>query len=106
MVQYQPNVFAALADPVRLDIVARLAAGAAPVAEIAAAYPMTLQAVRKHLSVLEGAGVVKSEKRGRVRTCRLDPEPLEVAMAWLADRKALWSARLDALAVVVEGRET
>lgn len=98
------EVFAALGDPVRLDLVTRLAAGDAPVAALAAPYPMSLQAVRKHLAVLEGAGLVRSEKRGRVRRCRLEPEPLEAAMRWLKDRERLWSARLDALADVVEGR--
>lgn len=101
----QSEIFAALGDPVRLDIIARLAAGEAAVAEIAAPYAMSLQAVRKHLAVLEGAGVVRSEKRGRLRLCRLEPEPLESAMTWLKDRKTLWSARLDALAGVVEGRD-
>lgn len=102
---HSAKAFAALGDPVRLDIVARLAAGEAPVAEIAEPYAMSLQAVRKHLAVLENAGVVRSEKRGRVRLCRLNPEPLEDAMAWLKDRKRMWSARLDALASVVEGRD-
>lgn len=105
MVHNRASVFAALADPVRLDIVARLSGADASVAEIAAPYAITLQAVRKHLAVLEGAGVVRSEKRGRVRLCRLDPEPLESAMTWLKDRKSLWSARLDALTTIVEGSD-
>lgn len=95
-------VFAALADPVRLDIVARLAVSDAGVAEIAAPYAMSLQAVRKHLAVLESAGVVRSEKTGRVRRCSIEPAPLEAAMIWLKDRARFWDERLDALATVVE----
>jgi DNA-binding transcriptional ArsR family regulator len=103
MVHLSAAVFAALADPVRLDIVARLAAADAPVSELAGRYPISLQAVRKHLAVLESAGLVRSEKHGRVRICRLDPEPLQAAMHWLKDREQLWRGRLDALADVVEG---
>lgn len=104
MVHYKAaEVFGALADPVRLDIVARLAAAEAPVSELAGRYAMSLQAVRKHLAVLEAAGIVASRKTGRVRRCRVNPAPLRAASAWLHNRTKLWDARLDALADVVEG---
>ena len=103
MVHQSATVFAALADPVRMDIVARLAAADVSVSELSAPYAMSLQAVRKHLAVLEGAGLVRSEKVGRVRRCRLEPAPLQAAASWLADRGDLWRGRLDALAAVVEG---
>lgn len=89
-----------------MDIVARLAAGEAAVSDLAAPYAMSLQAVRKHLAVLEGAGLVVSEKRGRVRRCRIERAPLDAAARWLRDRCALWESRLDGLAAVVEeGRD-
>lgn len=94
--------FAALADPARRAIVSRLAAGDLTVSQIAAPFETTLQAVRKHLAVLEGAGLVTSTKSGRERRCRLRVEPLKQAVGWLQSRAALWEGRLDALAAVVE----
>lgn len=94
--------FAALADPARRAIVSRLASGDLTVSQIAAPFETTLQAVRKHLAVLEDAGLVTSTKTGRERLCRLEVEPLKQAVGWLQSRTALWEARLDALAAVVE----
>ncbi len=99
---HQSTVFAALADPVRMDIVARLAVASASVSDISAPYAMSLQAVRKHLRVLEGAGLVHSEKTGRVRCCRLRREPLEHAARWLVERGQLWEGRLDRLGALLE----
>ena len=100
MVHYQsdiPATFAALGDPTRCAIVARLAEAPLSVSDLAAPLDMSLQAVRKHLGVLETAGLIESEKRGRVRRCRLRPQTLQAAEAWISDRRALWEGRLDAL---------
>lgn len=89
--------FAALADPTRRAIVARLARGEAAVGALAAPTGKALPTVMKHLGVLQAAGLVVTEKRGRVRTCRLNGDALRGAGAWLADRVAEWEARLDRL---------
>jgi len=93
--------FAALADPTRRDVVARLAllppGGTLPVTTLAAPYAMSLQAVSKHLRVLEGANLIACTKSGRVRRCRLLPEPLREAAAWIETHRAFWEGRLDAL---------
>lgn len=106
MVHYDARIdtaFAALADPARRAIVSRLASGDLTVSQIAAPFETTLQAVRKHLAVLEGAGLVTSARIGRERRCRLQVGPLKQAVSWLNSRTALWEGRLDALAAVVEG---
>lgn len=104
MVHHASATFAALADPVRREIVTRLAAGEAPVTALAAPFDMSLQAVRKHLAVLESAGLVSSRKVGRVRLCALRQAPLKDAAQWIQSRIRLWDSRFDALADVVEKR--
>lgn len=109
MVQYKPHLdetFRALADPARRAIVAQLAEGAQPVSALAAPFDMSLQAVRKHLLILEDAGLVKSEKRGRVRQCRLEAAPLKDAANWLTKRAELWTGRLDALEQLLKGKKS
>jgi DNA-binding transcriptional ArsR family regulator len=91
------HTFAALADPSRRGVLERLARSDATVTELATAFGMTLTGMKKHLGVLERAGLVASEKQGRVRTCRLGPARLEAEAAWMASYNALWSARFDAL---------
>jgi DNA-binding transcriptional ArsR family regulator len=91
-------VFSALADPTRRAIIDRLAAGETSVSELAEPFDISLVAVTKHLRVLEDAGLLHHSKRGRVRFCRLSPEPLRSADDWLARYRAFWSTRLDALA--------
>lgn len=91
------TTFQALADPTRRSIVARLAQGPASVSELAQPLAMSLPAVMQHLAVLEGAGLVRSEKLGRVRTCRIDPQALSLAEQWLHQRRGEWEARLDRL---------
>jgi DNA-binding transcriptional ArsR family regulator len=100
-------IFAALADPTRRRILARLAYGAAPVGEIAAplSSAMSLQAVSKHLTVLERAGLVRRERDGRVRRCHLDARPLEGAVAFIDFYRAFWEGTLDKLADYVEHRQ-
>jgi len=89
--------FQALADPTRRAIVARLARGPASVKEIAAPLPMTLPAVMQHLALLENSGLVASEKRGRVRTCRIEPERFYACERWFSAQRVEWESRLDRL---------
>ena len=89
--------FQALADPSRRAMVDRLVQGPATVSELAAPLAMSLSGVMQHLAVLEAAGLVHSEKRGRVRTCMLEAEALSRAEAWLNARRRLVEARLDQL---------
>ena len=97
---------AALADPVRMGIVTKLATADESVSALAAPFDISLQAVRKHLSVLESAGVVESRKNGRIRLCMLRKDPIEDAVSWLGSRAKLWETRLEALATIVENRRS
>jgi DNA-binding transcriptional ArsR family regulator len=89
--------FQALADPTRRAIVERLARGPVSVSNLAKPLSMSLPAVMQHLSVLNASGLVVSEKIGRVRTCRIEPQALSVAEAWINDRRTEWERRLDRL---------
>src|SRR5215210_9291777 len=89
--------FAALADPTRRAIVARLADGEANVTELAAPFDMSLPAISKHLKVLEGAGLITRGRRAQWRPCRLEPAALKQASDWLEDYRRLWEERLDRL---------
>jgi DNA-binding transcriptional ArsR family regulator len=91
------RVFHALAEPTRRAIVERLSAGPSSVSELAAPFDMTLAAIVQHLQVLEQSGVIRTEKVGRIRTCRIEPAGLKVAAQWIAARRALWERRLDRL---------
>jgi DNA-binding transcriptional ArsR family regulator len=100
MLNYPPSldlVFHALADPGRRLMVERLSRGPASVSELAKPLTMSLPAVVQHLQVLEGSGLVISEKVGRVRTCRLNPLALRTAEEWIVERRAGWERRLDRL---------
>ena len=96
------SAFHALADPTRRAVIGRLVAGPAPVKELAEPFGMGLPAFLKHLRVLEAGGFIATSKRGRVRTCRLQPQRLSEAEAWLAGQRALWQASADRLAAYVE----
>ena len=89
--------FQALADPTRRAMVERLSRRPTSVSELARPFEMSLPAVMQHLAVLEGSGLVVSEKVGRVRTCRIDPQALTLAEQWINDRRAEWEQRLDRL---------
>lgn len=91
------RVFQALADPSRRVMVDRLSRGPASVSELARPLAMSLAAVIQHVQVLEASGVVRSEKVGRVRTCRIEPAALQSAEHWIAERRAMWESRLDRL---------
>lgn len=88
---------AALADPTRRAIVARLAQGEATVSELAEPFEMSMPAVSKHLRVLERAGLVEQGREAQFRPRRLRPEPLRDLSGWLEDYRQLWDARLDRL---------
>ncbi len=90
-------MFHALADPTRRLIVERLSRGPASVGELAEPLDMSLSAVVQHLQVLEASGLVRSEKVGRVRTCRIEPQALRTAEQWIAERRTSWERRLDRL---------
>ena len=91
--------FQALGDPSRRAMVERLAIGPASVSELAKPLAMSLPAVMQHLAVLEQSGLVLSEKVGRVRTCRIDPNAISTAERWLNERRQQWEQRLDRLGV-------
>jgi DNA-binding transcriptional ArsR family regulator len=100
MLNYQAFLdlaFQALADPARRAMVDRLILGPASVSELAKPLPMSLPAVMLHLKVLEDSGLVKSEKLGRVRTCRIEPKMLSQAERWIAERRQMWERNLDRL---------
>jgi DNA-binding transcriptional ArsR family regulator len=90
-------MFHALADPARRVMVERLARGPASVSDLAKPLTMSLPAVVQHLQVLEASGLVRSEKVGRVRTCRIEPRALQTAEQWIAARRTIWERRLDRL---------
>lgn len=89
--------FAALADPTRRAIVARLCSGDASVGELAAPFEIGLPTLLKHIRVLERGGLVSSEKSGRVRTCSLTPGALQISNDWLRTHISAWESRLDRL---------
>ena len=99
------QVLHALADPTRRQIVERLGSGSASVSSLAAPLPMSLPAVVQHLQVLERSGLVRSQKVGRVRTCRLDPECLGTVEDWIAARRRTWERRLDRLGEVLAAEQ-
>lgn len=101
--------FAALADPTRRAILARLAAGEASVAELAAPFAMTQPAISKHLRVLERAGLISSGRDAQRRPRRLEAAPLAQATAWLEHYRKFWEERfqrLDALLTEIQGKAT
>ena len=91
------RVFQALADPSRRSMVDRLSHGPASVSELARPLAMSLAAALQHLQVLETSGLVRSEKVGRVRTCRIEPAALLGAERWITERRTSWELRLDRL---------
>ena len=91
------DVYHALADPTRRAMVEMLSQRPASVSELARPHAMSLPAVVQHLRVLEASGLVRSEKVGRVRTCRIDPAVLKSAEHWISERRTSWERRLDRL---------
>lgn len=91
------RVFHALGDPTRRAMVEKLSEGPVSVSRLAKPLAITLAAVVQHLQVLEKSGLVRTQKVGRVRTCRIEPKGLTVAERWIGDRRSLWERRLDRL---------
>jgi DNA-binding transcriptional ArsR family regulator len=91
------QVFRALADPTRRQVIERLVSGPASTSELAEPFAMALPSFTQHLALLEGAGLVASDKRGRTRTYRLAPSGLDAAEDWLAGQRRTWQQRLDQL---------
>ena len=89
--------FAALADPTRRAVLARLAAGEATVNELAEPFDISLQAVSRHLKVLEMAGLISKGRDAQYRPCHLEPAPLDAVSRWIDENRALWTARFDRL---------
>jgi len=106
MVQYSATrldaSFAALSDATRRGVLEQLGRGDASITELADRFHMTLTGMKKHVGVLEQAGLVTTEKVGRVRTCRLGLRGFEEEVAWIEERHRIWSLRFDALDQVIE----
>jgi DNA-binding transcriptional ArsR family regulator len=105
MVQYPANVdasFAALSDPTRRGVLERLGRTEASISELADTFHMTLTGMKKHVGVLEQAGLVTTRKVGRVRTCGLGSHSLDAEAAWLEQHRRLWAARFEDLDKVVD----
>jgi DNA-binding transcriptional ArsR family regulator len=105
MVQYSPQLdpaFAALADPTRRGILEHLGRGDTSISELAAGFEMTLTGMKKHVQILERSGLVRTEKVGRVRHCRLGPRRLKAEAAWIAKYEQMLQARLDRLGEFLE----
>ena len=105
MVQRSPRLdtaFGALADPTRRGILERLGRSDAAITELADTFRMTLTGIKKHVSVLESAGLLTTEKIGRVRRCRLGPRRLEDEAAWIAEYRRMLEGRLNRLGEFLE----
>jgi DNA-binding transcriptional ArsR family regulator len=102
---YLSATFNALADPTRRAILARLALGEVSVKELAAPFDMSLQAVSKHLKVLERGGLIMRGREAQWRPCRIHPQALKSVDEWLDDYRRLWEARLDRLAEYLEAEQ-
>ncbi|GIF53401.1 ArsR family transcriptional regulator [Asanoa ferruginea] len=97
MVDRLSEVFSALADPTRRAILARLAEGEATVNQIAEPFPISLQAISKHLKVLERAGLITRGRDAQWRPCRLDAAPLREVAVWVTEYRRFWEERYDEL---------
>ena len=100
--QHLDRTFAALSDPIRRAIVARLARGDATVGELARPFAVSRPAISKHLRVLEKAGLVRRTPEGRISRCELDAAPMREAADWVERYRVFWEGRLDALSRYLE----
>ena len=105
MANHLDRFFAAMADPTRRAVIERLARGPAAVSDLHAPHDMALPTFLRHLKVLEGSGLVRSEKKGRVRTVHIEAAPLAEAEDWLKRQRRLWEGRLDRLGALAEALE-
>lgn len=99
------SIYHAMADSTRRAVVARLTRGPATVSELAEPHDIALPTLLKHLKVLEKSGLVRSVKKGRVRTCHIEAIPLQQAEDWLAEQRRQWEGRIDRLAALAEALE-
>lgn len=99
------RVFHALGDPTRRAMIDKLSEGPISVSKLARPLDITLAAVVQHLQILEKSGLVRTEKLGRVRTCRMEPRGLSLAERWIHNRRSLWEKRLDRLGAFLEEEE-
>jgi DNA-binding transcriptional ArsR family regulator len=99
------QVFHAFGDPTRRKLIEQLSQGPASASDLAKPLGITLAAVVQHLQVLERSGVVRTQKVGRVRTCRIEPTGFNIAAEWIAERRALWERRLDRLGEMLDEEE-
>jgi DNA-binding transcriptional ArsR family regulator len=105
MVQYSPKLdatFGAIADPTRRGILERLGRSDAAISELAGEFAMSLTGMKKHVQILEDSGLVKTEKIGRVRHCRLGPRRLDEETKWIADYRRMLESRLNRLEQFLE----
>ena len=91
------GIFQALADPTRRAVLGRLGRGPASISDLAKPFDMALPSFMKHIHFLEGSGLIRTRKQGRVRTCALDRKQFAVVEAWLSAQRALWEGRTDRL---------
>lgn len=96
------DLFTALGEPVRRAVVRALADGEKTMTALAAPFDMTMPAVMKHVALLERSGLVRTEKRGRTRYCRLEPHRLQDAQKWIEETTSFWTNRLQSLAQHLE----
>jgi DNA-binding transcriptional ArsR family regulator len=99
------DVFQAFADPTRRAVLRRLGAGPASVSDLADPFDMALPSFMKHIRFLEGSGLIRTRKQGRVRTCEIDKSRFAAAEAWLCEQRAMWEARADRLERFVTKRQ-
>jgi DNA-binding transcriptional ArsR family regulator len=105
VVQYQEQLdgaFAALSDPTRRGILERLGHGSATISELAEPFGISLTGLKKHVQVLEEAGLVRTEKVGRARHCSLGPQDLDAVQSWIASYRLMLEERLDRLGELLE----
>jgi DNA-binding transcriptional ArsR family regulator len=107
MVQYSQldRTISALADPTRRALLERLGRGSATISELAAPAGMTLTGLQKHVRILEGAGLVTTEKRGRTRHCHVGPKGLEDVSDWVEGYRRAWDDRFDRLEQIIERKK-
>jgi DNA-binding transcriptional ArsR family regulator len=91
------GIFQAFADPTRRAVLGRLGKGPASISELAKPFDMALPSFMKHIHLLEGSGLIRTRKLGRVRTCAIEKKPFAVVEGWLSAQRALWEGRTDRL---------
>jgi DNA-binding transcriptional ArsR family regulator len=99
------DIFAALSDPIRREIVAQLTRGPCSVTQLSAPFDVSAPAISRHLNVLERTGLIERWKKGRVNYCRLVPDPLTHAAYWIEHHKAFWARQFDSLADYLDREE-